>query len=407
MKFLVILIGIFQFWVVQAADKDVKTVYLWNNVTYTEPEPAGNFVLGNNIPISMAYYPTDDKLFLTLPRLFLGVPHTLAEIEVKKHREQSPKLSPFSGRPTKPLIMVYQPIIDECNRLWVLDEGEADSTDYNYTKQPPSFVAFDLKQAGYPEIIRHELSKDLLENGKNFFSEFAIDVVNPNHDGCSETFVYVGDYVKNCLYVYDYKQNTSWKFKHDSFKPEGKTTISYGSLYKESYQAGLFGLTLGDRDAKGNRPLFYITASSTKLWKVDTKILKKKNSVFEPIYIGDRGKNTEAIVLAYDPKTKVLFFGESNSRRFSCWNTGTQLSEETVDTVYKNETIFFGTDIEIDSQGTLWLMSNALPPVIGGPLVVSDTPLIRLMKVDPKAAIKSTKCEKRRYSTGLRVKNRK
>ncbi|GAB0095037.1 hypothetical protein DMENIID0001_103660 [Sergentomyia squamirostris] len=398
MKFPVFLIAIFQVWVVQAANKDIQYVYYWRNVTFTDPGKPGYFKLGNSIPTSMAYDPTDDKLFLAIPRLFAGVPHTLAEIEVAKHREHSPKLSPFSGKPTKPLITVFQPVIDECRRLWILDVGEVDHIEYKkeFPYQAPHLIAFDLKKSGYPEIIRYEFPKDLLEE-PHFFSEYSIDIISRKCN-CKRTFVYIGNWKGNYLYVYDNKRKTAWKFKHDSFKPEGKTTITFGSLYKESYQAGLFGLTLGDRDTKGNRPLFYITASSTKLWKVYTKILKKKNSVFEPIYIGDRGKNTEAIVLAYDPKTKVLFFGESNSRRFSCWNTETRLSEETVDTVYKNETIFFGTDIEIDSQGTLWLMSNALPPVIGGPLVVSDTPLIRVMKMNIRDAIKGTRCEKREKS---------
>nr|BAM69110.1 hypothetical protein [Lutzomyia ayacuchensis] len=377
---------------------EITQGYKWRQILYGDVTP-GTYNPDTNIPTAFAHDADGHKLFLTIPRKFPKIPYTLAEVDTEKNPgvsgKRSPLLNRFSGHKSgKELTSVYQPVIDDCRRLWVVDVGSVEyrsRSAKDYPSHRPAIVAYDLKQPNYPEVVRYHFPVRLVEK-PTYFGGFAVDVVNPTGD-CSETYVYITNFLSNALFIYDHKNQQSWNVTDATFKAERPSTFDHqGKQY--TYKAGLFGITLGDRDKDGNRPAYYLAGSSIKVYSVNTKELKQKNKKLNPELLGNRGKLNDAIALAYDPKTKVIFFAESNTRQVSCWNTQKMpLRMQHTDVIYSNTRFVFGTDISVDSKGTLWFMSNGFPPVKNSQKFKFDYPRYRLLNVDTQAAIAGTNCE--------------
>lgn len=305
------------------------------------------------IPTGVTHDAKTKKLYFGVPRLYPNIPYTLAEIDTNKYNSseiRSPPFSKFNSQGGKEFTSIYQPVIDDCRRLWVLDVGEADykKNGNEYTTKNPEIIAFDLNQEGNPEVHRYKLEGDVAKTPLGF-GGFAVDVLNPNGNCATsdETYLYITNFIDNALIVYDMKNRNAWKINDDSFKPEpGKSVFNHkGEEY--TYSVGIFGITLGDRDKDGHRLAYYLAGSSTKVYNVNTANLKKKVKSLKPTLLGERGYKTEAIALAYDPKTKVIFFAESDSRQVSCWNIQKDLKPENVGVIYTNAYFVFGTDIMV------------------------------------------------------------
>uniref|UniRef100_A0A6B2EK93 Major royal jelly protein n=1 Tax=Phlebotomus kandelakii TaxID=1109342 RepID=A0A6B2EK93_9DIPT len=366
----------------------VEREYAWKNITYEGIDQA-SYNIENSIPTAFAHDASSKKIFITVPRRYPQVPFTLTELDTTKHPERSPPLSKFPG--SDKIISVYQPVIDECRRLWIVDVGQVEykGDEQKYPKKSPAIIAFDLTKDNYPEIDRYEIPSNIAGNPIGF-GGFAVDVTNPK-EGCGKSFIYITNFDENTLIVYDQEKKSSWKFSHGSFKPEHDSILTHNGA-QHILKLGIFGITLGDLDAEGNRLAYYLGGSSTKLYKVNTKDLKKKGAIIEPTSLGDRGSHSEAIALAYDPKTKVIFFAEYNSKKISCWNTQKPLNRDNIDVIYDSPDFIFGTDISVDSESKLWFFSNGHPPIENLQLTY-DKPHIRLISMDTEKSIQGTKCE--------------
>nr|3Q6K_A Chain A, 43.2 kDa salivary protein [Lutzomyia longipalpis]3Q6K_B Chain B, 43.2 kDa salivary protein [Lutzomyia longipalpis]3Q6T_A Chain A, 43.2 kDa salivary protein [Lutzomyia longipalpis]3Q6T_B Chain B, 43.2 kDa salivary protein [Lutzomyia longipalpis] len=373
--------------------------YKWKQLLYNNVTP-GSYNPDNMISTAFAYDAEGEKLFLAVPRKLPRVPYTLAEVDTKNSLgvkgKHSPLLNKFSGHKTgKELTSIYQPVIDDCRRLWVVDIGSVEYRSRgakDYPSHRPAIVAYDLKQPNYPEVVRYYFPTRLVEK-PTYFGGFAVDVANPKGD-CSETFVYITNFLRGALFIYDHKKQDSWNVTHPTFKAERPTKFDYGGKEYE-FKAGIFGITLGDRDSEGNRPAYYLAGSAIKVYSVNTKELKQKGGKLNPELLGNRGKYNDAIALAYDPKTKVIFFAEANTKQVSCWNTQKMpLRMKNTDVVYTSSRFVFGTDISVDSKGGLWFMSNGFPPIRKSEKFKYDFPRYRLMRImDTQEAIAGTACD--------------
>uniref|UniRef100_A0A1L8DNC8 Putative yellow-related salivary protein n=1 Tax=Nyssomyia neivai TaxID=330878 RepID=A0A1L8DNC8_9DIPT len=375
---------------------EIKEGYKWKQILYEDVKP-GTYNPDANIPTAFAHDPESHKLFLAFPRKFPYIPYTIGEVDTKEHPgilgKRAPLINKFSGHKSgKELTSVYQPVIDDCRRLWVVDVGSVEYRSKGAKAFPshrPAIVAYDLKKPNFPEIIRYHFPVRLVEK-PTFFGGFAVDVVSKD---CSDTFVYVTNFHRGTLFVYDHKNGQSWNVTHPTFRPERPTTFNHNDK-EYTYNAGIFGITLGDRDSNGNRPAYYLAGSSIKVYSVNTKELKARGTTLNPQLLGNRGKLSDAIALAYDPKTKVIFFAEANTRQVSCWNTQKMpLRMANTDVIYTSRHFIFGTDISVDSNSTLWFMSNGFPPIRNAHKFKYEDPRYRLFKVDTRAAIAGTNCE--------------
>nr|QHO60691.1 salivary yellow-related protein [Sergentomyia schwetzi] len=357
----------------------VKIVYNWTVVEYAG-KPEADYQSASIVPMGFAHYVDDKKVFIAIPRKEPGILETLTEID-DDMKNKSPRIKPFSGKPTVPLVSIYQPVIDDCKRLWVLDAGSAEYTGHDApTAQRPAIIAFDLTNAEYKEIIRHEFTS----SEPLGFGGFAVDVVDPKN--CNEVFVYMTNFKENSLYIYDHTKENSWTINLKSFQPDKETVLE-----NFTYEVGIFGIALGKRNAQLNRSAYYISGSSTVFWSIETNLLRVKapRNVYTPKKIGDRGDDTDAIALAYDPDTEVIFFAEVKKRRITCWKTSTPFNTDNMGVVYESDNLKFVTDISVDSAGDLWFLSNADPPT--GTKNPDDD--ILLLKVKASDAIQGTKCE--------------
>nr|QHO60693.1 salivary yellow-related protein [Sergentomyia schwetzi] len=363
----------------------------------------GDSIIKQNIPDSIAHDVKNRKLFIAIPRVFESNTMTLAEINDGSAR--SANFIPFSGKPTKPFISVYQVVVDECDRLWVLDAGSAYKG--RYEKRNAAIIAFDLKtKKDYPEISRYEIPKEYVKE-PHYFAKMAVDVVNPT-EGCDKTFIYIANHLECAMIVYNHKDKTSRRITHRSFQPKRQTEITRASL---KYTSGLYSITLGQRDANGDRIAYYIPGSGTELFAINTKKIKNKEA-FVPTRIGDRelpedsplrNKNlwalsystglNDAITMAYDPLTKVLFVGEPNNRRIACWKTEGEFTDENKDAIYSNNDIYLFKDMSVDAHGTLWSLVYVLEPQEWYKLSPKVIPRIQIWKADTSIAIGGTKCD--------------
>uniref|UniRef100_J7HBQ9 Yellow-related salivary protein n=1 Tax=Nyssomyia intermedia TaxID=182990 RepID=J7HBQ9_9DIPT len=374
----------------------VEIGYSWSNITF-EGLDLKSYKPRHNVPTAFAYDATGHKIFITIPRRLSGVPYTVAELDTVKHPgypiDRAPELDKFSGKSSKDFVSAYQPVIDECRRLWILDVGQVEYSGDNsqkYSKQKPALIVYDLNKSNYPEVGRYELS-DNVATSPTTFGGYAVDVTN-NKGDCSQTFVYITNFGENSLVVFDQKTKNSWKFTDKSFEPDKESTFSHFNNQSDKYKVGLFGITLGDRDNAGNRPAYYIAGSSTKVYSVNTKQLKTKGTTLTPKLHGDRGKHTDAIALAYDSVHKVIFFAESDTRQVSCWHVDMELKPENTDVIYSYARFIFGTDISIDSENYLWFLSNGYPPINDAEKLKFDNRKIRLMRVATERVVKYAKC---------------
>uniref|UniRef100_F6K8S5 43.9 kDa salivary yellow-related protein n=1 Tax=Phlebotomus sergenti TaxID=85759 RepID=F6K8S5_9DIPT len=374
---------------------DVERAFAWKNITY-ENVKEGTYKPEDIIPTGVTHDAKSKKLYFGIPRLHPNIPYTLAELDTTKYNRsevRSPPLSKFNSQSKEKFTSIYQPVIDDCRRLWVLDVGKVDyhKKDNEYPTKNPEIIAFDLNQPGNPEVHRYELTGDVAQTPLGF-GGFAVDVINPKCTKTDETYVYITNFIDNTLIVYDMKNKDAWKFKDDSFKPDLKNTAFTHHGKEHPYTTGIFGIALGDRDKNGHRSAYYLAGSSTKLYNISTASLKEKDTHLKPTLLGERGFKTEAIALAYDPKTKVIFFVESNSRQVSCWNTQMELKPENTGVIYSNAYFVFGTDIMVDTDGILWFMANGHPP-IDEPKLEFHKRQIRLMEVPTHRAIRLQPCE--------------
>ncbi|GAB0096187.1 erythroid differentiation-related factor 1 [Sergentomyia squamirostris] len=354
-----------------------EIVYDWKKIDYEGVEK-NNYKSENVIPTGIAHDANGKKVFIAVPRFHKGVPYTLTE--VTDGSAKNSQISPFSGKPTKELISIYQPVIDECQRLWVLDAGSAEYVEGAPTPQNPAIIAFNLKENNYPEIIRHEFESVTKPLG---FGSFAVDVVDP--EKCNEVFVYITNFEEHHLYIYDNHKKTSWTVGHDSFKPAKVT-----KLENSAFEVGIFSVALGERDTSGNRQAYYLSGSSTILWKVDTKFLKTESQTpLDVKKVGDRGQDTDSIALAYDPGSKVIFIAGSVKKQVTCWNTNKPFNADNLNVIYQNDKLTYLTDLSVDSAGDLWFFSNARHPINGTKNPEDD---FLLLKVNANDAIKNTKC---------------
>nr|ANW11467.1 LolYLWa [Bichromomyia olmeca] len=376
---------------------DVSKGYMWNHISLEDIDK-GAYDPSHILPTAFAHDANDHTMYLAIPRKVSDIPYTLAEFDTTKNPgvegNQEPLVHRFSGHKTgKELTSIYQPVIDECRRMWIVDVGVVE-----YTEDPkvhpirnPSIVAYDLKTPGRPEVVRYDFP-DISAEKPSFFGGFTVDVVNPSGD-CSNTFVYITNFDTNALIIYDQKNNQFWKVSDPSFAPDVKSTFKHaGKEYK--YEFGLFAITLGDRDNEGNRPAYYLAGSSHKVYSVNTNQLKQKGATLSPVLLGERGEHSDAIALVYDSNTKVIFFAESNTGKITCWNSQKKpLKPENTHAIFNNEDFIFMTDISVDSKGTLWFMANGMPPIDNSHNFQYEKPRFRVMQVDTKTAIAGTNCE--------------
>lgn len=128
----------------------------------------GQYKPENNIILGVERW--KNILFVTVPRWRLGVPSSLNYIKLPSW-EKSPKLNPYPSWEVNPLlpytqestiVSTYRVQVDECDRLWVIDNGVDNLLDKPISIVPPAIVIFDLNR--HQLIRRFVLPTNQLKN---------------------------------------------------------------------------------------------------------------------------------------------------------------------------------------------------------------------------------------------------
>lgn len=281
---------------------------------------------------------------------------------------------------------------DRCGRLWVLDSRIDGVLEDTYLYGPAQLLIYDLHNGNL--LRRHIFPEDQVKKS-SFYANLAIE-----DDNCEETFAYAADLASPGLVVYSWKQEESWRIQHNYFHPDplaGNYSID-GREFQ--WDDGLYGLALSKMEVDGNTTLYFHPLSSTMEFSVNTTVLHNKSLATRgPIYkefkiVGSRGPNAQAGVSFLDQLTGVLFYALPNLNAVGCWQTSHGIyTLDTLDRVYTHPTkMVFPSDIKVDDQERIWVLSNRLQEFLYGELFPNSINF-RIFTARVRDAIKNTTCD--------------
>ncbi|KAL1494199.1 hypothetical protein ABEB36_009833 [Hypothenemus hampei] len=356
-----------------------------------------SFVPENNLPLGLEVYKT--RIFVTVPRWKFGVAASLAYFDRTNAQMESPILKPYpnwdahrslGGEPPE-IVSPFRIRADQCGRLWVLDTGlEGLLEEIPRVYKNTTLMIYDLHN---DQLLRsYEVPYDQTTED-SFFANIAVEDEN-----CQDTYAYLGDLGAPALLVYSWKQNRSWKVKHNFFhiKPlAGDMTVA-GINFQ--WTDGLFGLALRP-EKTGYSTLFFHPMTSFDEFSVNTKVLRdeaiatNKSNYYEFKYLGSRGPKSQSGASFLDKRTGVLFYALVNLNAVACWRTTNPgYSMESQGRVYMNNvTMVFPNDVKVDNDGNVWVLSDRLPEFMYTSLDYSQVNF-RILSAKVSEAIKGTAC---------------
>lgn len=379
-------------------DLSLVSVKSWKQLDYQFPNSQlrefaikhGLFIQQNAVPIEAVpdcLSTGKKRIFISMPRFVPGVPVTLGTISPvnKDYIKPYPDYSWHSshGLNCDAMTSVFRVVIDECQRMWVLDTGKIENTQFC----PPQILIFDLitdrlitrykiPSENYSEIsllisqVRNKFRVNNCMIIKHFQMSQVIDVDDPPPIGhCANAKAYIADTTGFGLIVFDLASETSWRVQSKLFHPDlrfGRHTIA-----GESFELpdGLFGLALSKKKQEGdNRLLYFHSLASIQENAVPLDILNNgplwdldQESVpwaFTPI--GQRLSQTPAEAM---DKNGNLWFVLMNPIALACWDSSTDYNPNNIKIILRDEeTLQFASGMKVINSKSgdeeLWITTN-------------------------------------------------
>ncbi|KAK7574216.1 hypothetical protein V9T40_011407 [Parthenolecanium corni] len=391
------------------ASYELAARFEWKQVDFDYPNETvraeavknGEFIPRNNAPLGVERW--RNKLFVTIPRLKIGTAATLAYIDLNT-QEKSPKLKPYpnwdahkirENNGVAKITSVYRLHVDVCDRLWLLDTGLNDILDKNEKLYDPKIQVYDLNT---DRLVReYTLPKDVIRDNSLFVNIIA-DV---NRNDCEGAFAYVADLESNALIVCDMQHGDSYRITHHffNFDPLSGDYNIGGDNFQ--WPSGIFGLALSPLQKDGFRTLYFHPMSSTHEFAVSTRIIRNKtiasNSYHEYKVLGSRGPNAQSLGSSIDEATGVLLYTLHHKNAIGCWNIyNPEYSADTNAVLARNdETMNFPTDLKVDKNGILWVLTDKLR-LFGLNKLNYNEVNFRIFDVPVKDIVKGTVCDETR-----------
>ncbi|KAH8283038.1 hypothetical protein KR054_011679 [Drosophila jambulina] len=398
-------LGLLLLWALAAQGNDnLRVAYEWREMDFKYASPdqrwsaieRGEFKPANVIPFGLEV--AGHRLFVTLPRWRAGVPASLGYLDLNDTSSKMPALKPYpswqahSQLETEPeLVSPFRVKADRCGRLWVLDSRISGVLDKTRIYGAPQLLVYDLHNDDL--LRRHILPADQVKQA-SLFANLAVE-----DSDCENTYAYAADLGNPGLVVYSWKDQESWRVQHHYFHPDPMAGNFSINGIDFQWDDGLYGLTLSKPLESGYSTLYFHPLCSNMEFSVDTGILRNKTLATSPeIYrefkvLGSRGTNTQAGAEFLDPDTGVLFYTLPNLNEVACWRTATDFSHNSQSRIYmSNETLVFPSDVKVDDQKRLWVLSNQLPVFIYDELYAGSINF-RILTASVKEAIENTACE--------------
>lgn len=311
----------------------------------------------------------------------------------------SPKLIPYPswaahsvGKDGKPpeIISPFRVRADKCGRLWVLDNGKIGNLEKNTTNFPPAIIIYDLKT---DNLIRKYVIPAEQVKQDSGFANIAVE-----DSDCANTYAYAADLGKPAVVVYSWAQNESWRITHHYFHPDPLACDFNVKGYNFTWDDALFGIALSAPNAEGFSTLYFHPMASYNEFSVSTQYLRNQSLADDNFHafklLGSRGPNAQSSVSFLDPKTGVLFYSLVNLNAVACWKASNkEYNMKSQGRIYMNDvTMIYPTDIKVDYNDSLWILSNRMPIWMYAKLNMSEVNF-RVFSAPVVDAISHTACD--------------
>lgn len=175
-----------------------------------------------------------------------------------------------------------------------------------------------------------------------------------------------------------------------------KGDFNIGGLNFQWGEEGIFGITLSAIQPDGFRYLFFGPLASEREFAVSTKILRNSTKVDESyndfIVLSERG-NDGHVTSKFIDEYGLMFFNLIDQNAVGCWN-----GENPYDAKFQavvdqdNQKLIFPSDVKIDRNRNLWVLSDKMPNFLLSTLNYNDINF-RIFFAPVDVLIKNTVCE--------------
>ncbi|XP_019534039.3 protein yellow [Aedes albopictus] len=396
--------------------KQLRGVTQWKSLDFVFSSPrereealaSRRFIPENCIPLDMDvdYHsnPLRSRVFVTVPRFIEGIPATLGIISqqqgasgplIEPYPNAAIQATPEDGR-CQGIVSVFRTMIDECNRLWVVDTGKIGDRRICL----PKIVAFDLRT---DQIIhQYQIPANQLTCDVSLLVSILVDVRDPPPTGsCSNTMIYAADVTGSGLIVYDMARGKSWRVTNKLMNPNpdhGTFNIASDSF---DLMDGMISMALSPKapsdftfnsayGVSSNRPavlndrlLFFHALASISESAVRTSVLHNDTMWAEDAGAMPRafrviGRRTSQSAAEAMDGNGNLFFGLLNQMAIACWDSTTNYNPNNFRIVSQNqETLQFPSGVKIvrNRKGVeeLWVMSCRFQKIMAGTFNRNET----------------------------------
>lgn len=194
---------------------------------------------------------------------------------------------------------------------------------------------------------------------------------------CDDTFAYFPDELGYGLISYSYRENKSWRFSHSYFFPDPLVgDFNIAGLNFQWGAEGIFGISASSLGPDGFRTVYFSPLSSHTEFAVSTRILRDESKVSGSYrdfrVVGVRGQDSHTTSKVVD-ESGIQLFNLIDQNAIGCWNTALPLKPQNVAIADKDDVgLVFPSDVKIDDQSRVWVMSDRMPVFLEAELDYSD-----------------------------------
>ncbi|XP_049700777.2 L-dopachrome tautomerase yellow-f2 [Helicoverpa armigera] len=367
-----------------------------------------SYIPVNNMPTGIARW--RDKLFITIPRWKKGIPSSLNYVYL--NGTQDAPLHPYpnwnegclssDGTVTsnRTVVSTFRVNVDKCDRLWVVDNGVSEmSTDVKQVSDPAVLV-FDLNN---DSLLKKHIFKEEVLADTSVLTSIAVEIVGKN---CDEAYAYITDMGSNAIVVYSLKDDDAWRVENHYFHFDPHAGVYKVGGIDFYWSDGVSSGALSQPKKDGYCDLYLHPTSSTKQFRMSTKLLRDKDAPKEDIFngveiIGDRGPKTQATACDIDPATNVLFYTQVCKNGLGCWNLDKPFSRENTPLILSDCNLMeFPNDVKADKDGNLWILSDRQSRFLYEAMDFGQVNF-RVLTAPTSTLIQGTPCDRRSFFTRL------
>ncbi|XP_066257865.1 major royal jelly protein 2-like [Euwallacea similis] len=361
-----------------------ELIYQWKQIEYkfrneaerSEAIANGSFNVGK-IQTMDAQYTFDastnrERIFITTPKLTSsGVPATFGTI-TNETRDGNPVIDPYPSwswqlNPENcryhRIVSVFRVWADECNRLWIADNGIVGDS----FVCPPQLLAFDLRTDEL--LYKYEVPYDQYLNVSWFISPMA--EIESFKNRCENTWVYVADTNAPSMLVYSLKQNTSWRVQDRSFDPDPNYNVYTIGGDSFVFADGIITVALSPPShGLCKRKLHYHAMSNINESWVYVKDLKNRSNFAVPygsphlFHTYKDKRNQQSVTEAIDQYGNI-YFSLLTDVELLKWNPNTAYKRENFELIANDKkTMQFPSGLKVvpyrnTDKEVLWMFSVA------------------------------------------------